>query len=84
MTYKITLSLFGFLGWTLLFQAARAGSLEVVKWLVEELNADPSLEVGGRPAEKLADTNGHIEVAKYLRDIVDSLPNPVRQWYFSG
>lgn len=57
-------------GWTLLFQAARAGSMKVVKWLVEDLNFDPSLEVYGRPAGKLADVNEHKEVAKYLYDAV--------------
>lgn len=62
-------------GWTLLFQAARAGSMEVVKWLVEELNVDPSIEVGGRPAEKLAKAKNHEEVARYLHDaVVNNLP----------
>ena len=50
----------------------------MVKWLVEDLNADPRLEVKGRSPEQVTkDFNG--EIARYLRGAVDNLPTKVRR-----
>ena len=64
-------------GWTLLVQAACSGSLEMVRWLVEEVGVD-RFSSGGKTAKQLADEKGHADVSRYLGDAVPDRLSAVR------
>jgi len=66
---------------TPLHKAAESGRLEVVKHLVKR-SADPLIPDAGRQiALELAESNGHSEVAEYLRPL--SIPPAAPRQYFT-
>lgn len=60
---------------TPLYAAAENGHLDIVKLLLSE-GANPQLHVGvsQRTPSEYADTNGHVEVANFLRNIMEARP----------